>query len=357
MLNLSLAAIVNKISYRYKSVKKATRQMLLTSLVFITYSSIGYAVVEDIPEESGFHGNVTLGAGIMNLENNMVSGFGPFEVTNKSIGDLGSPGESNSNIPILNLELKYTFGSGAQLFAGSALSDFLRLDFASRYGVRKAFDELGIVGISYISAVPANVWADPYLVGSKRADTKRTNDGLALRWEKISNSGFTIDISSRNTAIDHESSGDSIASLTTEDRKALHREGKQHSIELRYELQLGAKNILEPAIIYTDQDLDGSAMKHKRYEAQFSHYYFAEKYIFVTNLVLGTTRYDQINPIFDKRNGSTVYGVASNVLYQEPFGWNDWQAIAGFAYYRGDADIDFYGTRATLINAGFIYNF
>jgi hypothetical protein len=357
MSHFSLNTIDNNTFYNINFVKKSVRRILLAGLGFITYSSTCYAVVEDIPEESGFHGNVTLGAGTMNFSNNMVSGIGPIEVTDASINDLGSPEEHYSNIPIIGLELNYTFESGVQLFAGSALSDFLRLDLASRYGVRKAFDKLGIIGISYITATPVKVWADPYLVGTNRSDTKRTNDGLALRWERFLNTGFTIDVTYRNIAIDNESSGDSIASLTSEDRNMLNREGKQNSIELLYELKLGSKNLLEPAIIYSDNALDGSAMKHKRYEAQLSHYYVGEKYIFVTNLILGTTRYDQSNPIFGKENGSTIYGVGSNMLYQKPFGWNDWQALVGFAYYRGDADIDFYNTQAKLLNAGLIYNF
>ena len=57
MSHFSLNTIDNKTFYNISFVKKSVRRILLAGPGFITYSSTCYAVVEDIPEESGFHGN------------------------------------------------------------------------------------------------------------------------------------------------------------------------------------------------------------------------------------------------------------------------------------------------------------
>lgn len=327
------------------------------SLSLISLSESANAVVEGIPLESGFSGNVALGVAALKYENNMVAGIDSFDVTDERIDDLNAPGSTSSGLPIIGLDLKYTFAKyRVQMYAGSALPDILRFDFATRFGVRKQFSELGIIGISYLSTFGVKVWEDPYHVGVDRKKTSRNNSGLGLRWQRIMNSGFTIDLHFRDITLDNEQSG-LTNGLTTNEQDALNREGKQGMIEVIYEHKLNDKNIIEPALIYTDFKLDGTAMKHKRYEGQLSHYYIGEKLIFATNLVIGATQYDENNPIFNKKNGSTIFGIGSNVLYQKPFNWKNWQAFAGFAFYKGNADIDFYSTSGELLNLGMIYNF
>ncbi len=325
--------------------------------LLISYSITALAVVEEIPLESGLSGNISLGAAALKYKNNMVSGIDSLDVTNERIDDLGTPDSTNSNLPIVGLDLKYTFSSyRLQLYAGSALPDVLRFDFATRFGVRKQFSELGIVGISYLSTFGVNVWEDPYLVGAEREKTARNNSGLGLRWQKILNSSFTIDLHFRDITIENEQSG-LTHNLTTSEQNALNREGKQEMIEVIYEYKLNDNNIIEPAFIYTDFKLNGTAMRHKRYEGKLSHYYMGEKFIIVTNLVIGETQFEENNPIFSKKNGSSILGVSNNVLYQKPFNWKNWQAFAGFAIYKGDADIEYYSTRGELFNLGMIYDF
>lgn len=331
-------------------------QIICTCLLAM-YTMTAYAVVEEIPLESGSSGNVAVGAATLQYENNMVAGIESINVTDDMIDDLNAPESTSSVLPIINLDLKYTFAKQrVQLYAGNALPDMLRFDFATQFGVRKQFSELGIIGISYLNTFGIKVWQDPYHVGVERKKTPRNSSGLGLSWQKIMNSGFTLDLHFRDITIDNEQSG-LTNGLTTTEQATLNREGKQAKVEVIYEHKLNDKNIIEPALIYTDFKLDGAAMKHKRYEGKLSHYYIGEKLTFITNLVIGATQYDENNPIFNKKNGSTMFGIGSSVLYQKPFNWENWQAFAGFAYFEGNADIDFYSTRGELLNLGMIYNF
>jgi len=331
-------------------------RMIYSSILFM-YTMTAFAVVEEIPLGSEFSGNVALGAAILQYENNMVAGIDSIDVTDEMIDNLNAPGVTSSGLPVINLDLTYTFAKyRVQMYAGNALPDLLRFDFASRFGVRKQFSELGVIGVSYLSAFGVNVWQDPYHVGVDRNKTARNNSGLGLRWQKIMNSSFTIDFHFRDITIDNEQSG-LTNGLTTNEQNMLNREGEQDMIEVIYEHKVNDRNIIEPALIYTDFKLDGAAMKHKRYEGQISHYYFGEKFIFVTNLVIGETLYEESNPVFNKKNGSTIFGIGSNVLYQKPFNLKNWQAFAGFAFYKGNADIEFYSTRGEMLNLGMIYNF
>ena len=330
---------------------------IICSCLLVMHTMTAFAVVEEIPLESGFSGNVALGITALQYENNMVAGIDSINVTDEGIDNLNDPESTSSGLPIIGLDLKYTFAKyRVQMYAGSALSDILRFDFATRFGVRKQFSEVGIIDISYLSTFGVNVWEDPYNVGVDRKKTSRENSGLGLRWQRIMNSSFTIDLHFRDIAIDNEQSG-LTNGLTTNEQDALNREGKQDMIEVIYEHKLNDNNIIEPALIYTDYKLDGTAMKHKRYEGQLSHYYIGETFIIVSNLVIGAIRYDENNPIFNKKNGGTIFGIGSNVIYQKPFNQDNWQAFAGFAFYKGNADIDFYSTRGELLNLGMIYNF
>lgn len=330
---------------------------MICSCLLLMHTMTAFALVEEIPLESGFSGHVTLGAAVLEYENNMVAGTDSFDVSDELIDDLDAPVSESTVFPLIGLDLKYTFSNyRVQMYAGSALPDILRFDFATRFGVRKQFSELGIIGISYLSTFGIKVWEDPYLVGVDRSKTGRKNSGMGLRWQRIMNSGFTLDLHFRDITINNEQSGVSNG-LTTSEQDALNREGLQNMVEVIYEHQLNDKNIIEPALIYTNFKLDGAAMKHKSYEGQLTHYYLGEKFIIATNLVIGTTRYDASNPIFNKKNGSTIFGIGSNVLYRNPFNWTNWEAFAGISYYKGNADIDFYSTRGELLDIGMIYNF
>ena len=69
----------------------------------------------------------------------------------------------------------------------------MTLDFNTRLGIRKQWDQVGIMGVSLLfSGLPAEVWEDPYLVGTPRSDTDRDSSGLRLDWCRVVFIGFNV---------------------------------------------------------------------------------------------------------------------------------------------------------------------
>jgi hypothetical protein len=320
----------------------------------------GQALARDpIPEESGLSGSLALGAGALDYSSNTVVGTSFFDAADDTINDLGSPGSDSTAIPVFSYSLKYTFAeSRTQLFAGNALPDFLSFDFASQFGVRKAFGGIGILGVAYLkTSFPAKVWEDPYLTGTRRNKTDRTSDGVALKWEQMFDSHFTVELRSRKISIDDELSGQSIVPPLSDPKNSLGREGDQQSLEVLYEYALDKENLIVPSFTYTNFDLDGNAVKNERYVGQLSYAHLTPGYNLIVNGSYGTASYDKSNPVFGEKNGADIYGLAANIFFKQPFGLQAWQAFAGAGYYKEDTDISFYTTEATLFNIGMLYKF
>ena len=314
---------------------------------------------EAIPQESGFSGFVTLGVGALDYESNMVVGTSFFDAGNDTINSLNSPSSESTGLPVFSGMINYTFArSRTQIFVGNTLPDYLQFDFATQLGVRKEFGSFGVLGIAYLAnTIPAKVWEDPYLVGSKRFKTDRTSNGVALKWEEILNTNLSLEFRARKIDVDDERSGQSITPPLPNPKGSLSREGNQNSVQVQYDFHMGEKHIISPSFSYIDYDLDGNAMKNKRYQGQLSYGYVGERFNFVANALYGSASFDDTNPIFGETNDADIYGASATLFYKRPFGLKRWQAFVGLVGYKEDSDISFYNTKATVVSAGGLFRF
>ncbi len=315
----------------------------------LLFTSIPALAIEPIPQESGFSGFVNVGVGYLSVKSNMIAGtdLGDFgEETLSSIFD--SPDSESDALPLINGELRYTFGTTrTQLFLGNQLEDFLRFDFATQLGLRQELSGVGIFGVSYVfSALPAEVWEDPYVAGQRRHKTDRSSSGLRVTYDKILGSDLQVEFTWRTIDIDDELSGRTFLGLPEAQAELLDREGDQLQLEFLYAFEFGEKHSLVPSFEYARFDLDGDAMSHHRYRVALTHGYNIDRFSFVTNLLYGYADYDKRNPIYNKTQENHRYGGSLSAFYHRLFNVEKLSLVGSVFGYKDDANIDFYEASA-----------
>ena len=316
--------------------------------------------IEQIPEEGGFSGRVNVGASWLRVKSNTIAGSRFGDLSQDRIDSLyDDPDSETAIMPMFNGELRYTFGdTRTQVFVGNALEDWIRFDLSTAIGVRKQWDETGIFEGSFLfSAVPTEVWEDPYITNTKREETDRTSTGGRLAWSRVMNSNFHLSYSYRDIDIDDELSGASLGWLTPADRDMLSREGDHHKAEVLYIHQLCENQWIAPTFYYNHFGLDGDAMSHDAYTFMLTHTFATEKWRLVTNLAYGFSDYDKRNPIYGKIQDADRYGVSTALFFPNFFNVENLTGILGVAYWLEDTNIDFYDSEIIAVTASTMYRF
>jgi len=329
-------------------------------LILVGYSAGVFAgAIEQIPEEGGLSGRVNVGASWLRVKSNTIAGSRFGDLANDHIDSLDDdPDRKTSIMPLFNGELRYTFAdTRTQVFIGNSLEDWLRFDLSTALGVRKQWDETGIFeGAFLFSAIPTEVWKDPYITHEKRHETDRTSMGGRLGWSRVMNSNFHLSYSYRDIDIDDEYSGIGLG-LTHHERKLLSRKGDHHRAEVLYVYQLCENQWLAPTFYYNHFDLDGDAMSNDVYTFMLTHTFAAEKWRLATNLSYGFADYDKRNPIYGKTQNADCYGVSTTLFLPKLFNVENLTGILGVAYWLEDTNIDFYDSEIIAVTASTMYRF
>ena len=312
--------------------------------------------IDPIPEEEGLSGFVNFGGAWIQMKSNTVAGsrFG-----DTRIDSIYKKSDSKSSaLPIINGEIRYTFAeSETQLFLGNAIEDWLRFDLSTALGVRHQMEGKGIFeGAFLFSAIPTEVWEDPYVAGLRRDRTDRTSIGGRLGWSRILDSNFHASYSYRDIEIDHERSG-TFLGLDPAQRDLLRREGASHRAELVYTHQLSDNQWIAPTFYYTRLDLDGDAMSNDMYSFMLTHTFATRTFRVLSNLVYGFSDYEERNPIYQKTQKSDRYGISTTLLYPNLFKVKNLTGVIGAAYWLEDTNIDFYDTEVIAVTVSTLYSF
>ncbi len=329
------------------------RPTRLTSKVLAAFllcvSATTAFAIEPIPKESGFSGFVNAGAAYLDVKNNMIAGNDLGDVGKDTIDSIfDSPDSESDVIPVLNAEVRYTFASTrTQLFVGNRLEDFLRFDLAALAGVKQELPDESILSVAYVfSALPTEVWSDPYVESFPRQKTDRNSRGVRITYDRILGTKLQLEYTYRKIDLDDERSGQTQlvpgGFLKPSETQLLDREGNRHDIEVLYVFDIGEKHTLIPAFDYLRDDLDGGAMSADRYRFQITHRYAGERFIFVTNLEYRYSDYDDRNPIYNKTQDGDRYGGTFTAFYRRLFGVDGLSLTGTFLALREDSNIDFY---------------
>lgn len=318
--------------------------------------------IKPIPQETGFSGSLVGGLSATEYSSNMVSGLsGDLGESNIDSLDEGPNSETDLGF-FFSGELNYTFGkSRTQLFLGNALEDMVRYDLAFQAGVRQELSDKSIVyGAFLFSAIPTEVYADPYQTNTERDGTERASRGARIGWQGIMGSGLGVELSHRRIELDDEESGDTLfdqGAISAADQEALNREGDHSSISLSYRLVLDQGQFVVPEINYHVYDLDGEAMAKDQYGTALSYFFNTPQFSVVTSVFYSHFEHDEQNPIYGITEEGDSFGGSLVGSFHNIFGWQDVSGIASVAYAESDSDINFYDADVLSGSLGILYRF
>jgi len=334
---------------------------IFLACVLCVWASAAFAV-EPIPKESGFTGFMNVGGLYVDVKSNMIAGNNLADVGKKEINSIyKSPSSETDFMPMFNFEFRYTFAdTRTQIYAGNALEDFLRFDLTAQAGARQEMADSSVVGASFVfSAIPTEVWKDPYMANQSRRETDRSSQGLRLIWGNILDANLDLRYTWREIEIDDERSGTlGGLGLTPAQIALLDREGNHHRVELLYKWDFGDRHYVVPALEYHKFDLDGDAMANNRYGVQLTYGYKGDQFSLVANGSYLYADYDKTNPIYNKGREDDIYGGSLTGFWHRPFGMpKGWSLVASVMGFKGDANIDFYDTDVVGTSLSVFYRF
>jgi hypothetical protein len=321
--------------------------------------------VPAIPESNGWSGHFNLGVGAGSSESNMLAGIGSIDLGDDTISSLDeSAGSEDIVMPLVQFEAAYTLAdTRTQFYLGNQVADYLSFDLdttlETHAGVRQHIPGVGTVDFSYAaSALPTDVWKDPYLVDESRGDTERTSKGIHIAWDEIFGTPVEFEYSSREIEIDDERSGEDAAlGLTRAQERSLRRTGRINRLDLHYDWKLNDRHRLVPGIGYVDYDLDGDAMAEDGLILQMKYLYELNRWRFVSKVFYHDLESDELNPIYNDERQVETLGGSVTAFFANPFGLKRWTANASVSYYDGDSNIDFYDSNFGLVSVGMFYRF
>lgn len=319
--------------------------------------SVCQAGVNPIPKESGFSGYGALNGSYSKVNSNTL--VGSDEKESRYIGSFNDQASSSGYKINPDIDLRYTMAeSRTQLYLGTLIQDAVMFDFTQQFGVRKEFGDKGIGSIAYVfSAIPTEVWADPYLTGQNREKSDRDSSGLRLGWDSVWGSNFDFIYTYRDIKLDDERSGSSVAGLSAAELALLQRSGRSDSFELSYNWMGKPGNILTPTLSYRRMDADGTAMSYKRTGAQLTYALLQAKYSLVTNFLVAKVDYDEANPVFGQVTDADEWGVNANFFWHRLWNVDQLSAIFSVAYGESNSKVNFFDTDLSRASVGLLYKF
>ncbi|MFM5164945.1 DUF2860 family protein [Aeromonas rivipollensis] len=331
------------------------RNHVLLSLGLLA-ANAAHADLGEIPRESGWSGFLLGGVNVVSYESNFYAG----DDNHSRINDLGSPDSESGMTPLINADIRYTFAdTRTQVFLGNLIQDAVRFDFTQQLGLRQEMGDKGIVATSLVfNAMPVELWSDPFATGVDRSATDVKSKGVRFAWDKIWGSNFYGTLTSREVDLDEERSGQQYdQSHGTNYAAMLDRNGKVHDMALSYQFHFGGNQLLEPAILYKQARLDGSAESFDNTGLQLTYAKRGPQWSIVSNLYAGKRKYDEANPLFGQRADADEFAINGTFFWHNLFGVKALAATFTAAYSGADSDIDFYDTQATRFSTGLLYNF
>ncbi|GAB5451692.1 MAG: DUF2860 family protein [Halioglobus sp.] len=306
--------------------------------------------------EPGLHGVVNLGLMGGGMESNFIASIENFglDLSDNRIETLDSPDAEDFVSSMFSFDIGWTFSNNkTRVSMGNDFTDILEFDRSLRLSLRHDFDQLGQMRVDALRPVgfETQVYRDPYLTGEKREDTNQDVSGVRVVWDGIANSPFGVHATLKERKISDEQSGESIDSLTPQERRLLEREGGLTILELNYRYALNEQNGLRPSISYVDKNSDGGAMAQEGYALALDHIYSSKSLEWGTKVVYTRLSGDERNPIFDETHNSDGWALSSLLIFRGDF-LGKWSPNLRLSYAELDSDINFNDSAIWMFSAG-----
>jgi hypothetical protein len=330
-------------------------RLALTAALAMALSQPATAL-EPIPETPGWRGFAIVGVGSTDLSSNLVVGNRLIDIGERTITSIAQGPQSDQVLhPVVTGEINYTFDNGWQAFLGTSLEDVVTLDAVTQVGARTNLGNAGTVQAGFLfSGIQTQAWEDPYAEGVRREDTNRDSTGVRLQWDRVMGSAFEMTFTYRDLSFDTERSGQGVVSVPCDSacQDLLRRDGDQYSFGVShlYRLGSGRNHLVRPMLRYTIDDREGDAVAGDNYHVQLSYAYVTREYTIASNIILGSARRDEPNPLFGVETDSDRLVLDTTLLYRIPD--SQWQAVASVSWGEDDSDVRFHDSRLFMVSLG-----
>ena len=272
-------------------IDKSILVMAITSMA-IAFSPPGTCVSGSKQESRGFSGRFQAGVGYITSTDQLKKN------ADKRLDGLSANADRfDSVIPLVRLDLRYTFASGRQLYFGTPTGSGGRPGLS--LGAVLPVKDGSKLDVSVFRRSFEKVWKDPYLVGDRREDTDKLTNGAKLAFSNILGTPTSVSYSLAYADVDDDEIGESFDTLE--------RDGWLHEAQIGYSIRVGRGLSIVPSFEFSLGDADGDANSYKGYALKMGVRKFSAGYMFNLFAAIGLNDYDETHPIFDKTREDTTY--------------------------------------------------
>lgn len=271
-----------------------TKQILQTVIIStaITFALLGAWAQDSKAESRGFSGRVQAGAGYVMSTDQLKKD------ADKRLDGLNTNADRfNSIIPLALFDLRYTYSSGRQAYFSTPMESGGPPGLS--LGGVLPFKDGSKLDVSVFGKPFGQVWKDPYLTGSRRADTDKTTYGMKFAFSDILGTATKVSYSLAHVDVDDDEIGERFDSLE--------RDGWLHEAQAGYTIPLGRGISIVPGFGFSLGDLEGNANSYKGYELKLGLRKFSRGYVINLFAGIGINDYDRTHPIFDKKREDISY--------------------------------------------------
>lgn len=309
-------------------------------------------------KNSGWEFTLSLNTGLATSESNLSTAD-----DNEIIDNINGKAKSHTTfIGFPFARIQYTTKNlNTEFFLGNTGEQISNSQFQYELGLNHKFLDKSILTVAYFPELPMfnEVWEDPYLVGTKRIKTDENIQGGRIELANIAGSPFTLKYAYAQSNIDNEKSGTQLNSVNLNEKqlKSLERDSTYHRVVVEAMYPLSAKIFIKPSLNYTTRAADGDANSYDSYDLKLAFIGVSGRHTSVTTLSFGTTKFDELNPIFDEKQNSMNTGIFSVYTYAEAFNCKDllFTMIAG--YNDKNSNITFFDESGLIASTGIAYTF
>ena len=321
---------------------------LLLSLSFNAFSEV------QKPTESGFSGDILIGAVYLNNSSLMSAGE-----KNQVLTSFNDKAESDQRVlPGLLGNAYYTFDSLVdQLYVGVSRTKVTEGQLSPELGYRRLLQGRSSFTLAYIpSLLGTDTYSDPFVLNDKRDETDQNLSAVRAKWKSIVNSGISVELAYGELDIDKEQSG-AYLELSTMDKELLKRSARYGYASVELQLPIANGIFISPSIYGIDRAAEGDAYSYKAAGIELGLFAVTGRHRYSANVRVANYSYESSNPVFNKQRDERKLSAFIGYFYQNPFGLEDttFTIIANHQDVAGN--IDFYETASLTVATGLNWNF
>lgn len=321
---------------------------LLLGLSFNTYSEL------QRPTESGFSGDVLIGAVYLNNASLMSAGK-----KNQVLSSFSDSADSDQRIlPGLLGNAYYTFDSLVdQLYVGVSRTKVTEGQLSPEIGYRKLLEGRSSFTLAYIpSLIRTNTYSDPFVLNNERDETEQSLSAVRAKWHSMVNTGISVELAYGELDIDKEQSG-AYLDLSQTQADLLNRRARYGYASVEMLVPLAKGIFLSPSIYGIDRAAEGDAYSYQAAGIELGIFAVVGRHRYSANVRAANYSYDVVNPVFDKQRDERKISAFIGYFYQNPFGWENTTFTIIGNYHDMQGNIDFYETNSSTLATGLNWSF